>query len=218
MVVYQEMIVSTIVTLLSIVAAITALFGALVIIVLVVVAFFQEVRQVEDAVPLHPVPSADWLSMSYQTTTNLYIEVDREIWQVATIFTPASLLILGWVATNFDKLTLSLNIVLGCASIILVGLATLFKHRLRAFNLVHLSYLRRLERTVAGSEEGANFWGLHYLRRGSMISTRKFLGTMTSIHGVMDIYFFLFIILWLAIWTVGIGELVLSLNQVGPGF
>ena len=180
----------------------------LIILILIVVAFRQDVKQAEDVEPLEPVPSEEWIRTAYQTTTSLYVEVDREIWQISTIFLSASLLLMGWVVTRFSDVNLCLTLIIGCASIVLVGVATLFKLRLRAFNLVHLSYLRRLERTIAGSEANASFWGLHYLRRSSMMSKNIFSRTVTSIHGVMYIYFFLFLILWFAIWLVKIGNLI----------
>ena len=178
-----------------------AVAGVIVIALLVVISIRQEVKQVEAIDAQETKPSDEWLRMAYQAANSLYIEVDREIWQISTIFIAASLLLMGWVVTSFDNIDFYLSVVLGCASIILVGLATLFKHRLRAFNLFHISYMRRLEQAGAGTEEGAQIWGLHYLRK-RMKTKGDILKTATSIHGVMDIYFFLFIILWVAIWLI----------------
>jgi hypothetical protein len=182
-------------------------FVVLIILILVFLAIRQDVKQVEDAEPLKPIPSEEWVRTAYETTTSLYVEVDREIWQISTIFLSASLLLMGWVVTRFGDINLCLTLIVGCASIVLVGVATLFKHRLRAFNLVHVSYLRRLERAIADSEESVSFWGLHYLRRRSMMSKGNFRRKVTSIHGVMDIYFVLFLLLWVGIWLVKLADL-----------
>ncbi len=174
------------------------------IVVLVIFAMRQDPPQVDESDPPGSLPSDEWIRTQYQSTTSLYIEVDREIWQISTIFVSASLLLMGWVVTNFDKLDSTLVLVLGCASITLVGTATLFKHRLREFNIVHLGFLRRLERAMATSQVDAEFWGLHYVRRQKMKSKGNFSKIIRSVHGVMDIYLFLFIALWLAIWLLAL--------------
>ena len=152
------------------------------------------------AEPLEPkntaVPSPEWLRGAYGTVTSLYIEVDREIWQVSTIFTSASLLILGWVVTTSSPLRLPIIVLAGCASLLLVTIATVFKHRLRNFNLVHIQHLRLLEK--AGVDPGdPGHWGLHHRRRFLKAGG---LGWLTSIHGVMDLYALAFASLWVLLW------------------
>lgn len=150
---------------------------------------------------LPPNPSDEWLKTAYNATTSLFVETDREIWQIATIFTSASLLIMGWVATNLEKLDIRLVVVAGYASILLVGVATLFKHRLRIFNLVHAAYLRRLEQGFVRGQEAAEYWGLHHIRM-KVKAGRNLFAWATSIHGIMDIYFFLFTAIWVALWVI----------------
>lgn len=141
-------------------------------------------------------PDPDWLQATYSATTSLYTEVDREIWQVSTIFTSASLIILGWVITSFNVLTLPLIVLAGCGSILLVTVATLFKHRLRNLNLIHIQHLRALEK--AGAFPGdPDYWGVHHRRRSLRAQGLMWL---TSIHGVMDLYLFAFAALWIALW------------------
>lgn len=167
--------------------------------VLVLLGIRNEPKLISEEEPKEPVPSDDWLKTAYQTVNSLYIEVDREIWQISTIFTSASLLLMGWVVINFTGMMLELIFLIGSASILLVGIATLFKHRLREFNLFHISFSRRIERAISKTEEGTYFWGLHHLRRSCLNSKGKFIRSITSIHGVMDIYYGLFVILWAAI-------------------
>ncbi len=150
--------------------------------------------------PSEPDPAArpdpNWLRAAYSAVTSLYIEVDREIWQVSTIFTAASLLILGWVITSFNALKLPVIVLGGCGSILLVTVATLFKHRLRNMNLLHIQHLRSLER--AGAAPGdPEYWGVHHRRRSLRAHGITWL---TSIHGVMDLYLLAFAALWVALW------------------
>ena len=142
-------------------------------------------------------PAPEWIRAAYSAVTSLYIEVDREIWQVSTIFTAASLLILGWVVTSLSTLPLPVIVLAGCASILLVTVATLFKHRLRNMNLVHIQQLRSLEGagTVPGDPE---YWGVHRRRRA--LRARGLFLWVTSIHGVIDVYVFVFAGLWIALW------------------
>jgi len=142
-------------------------------------------------------PTDDWCRNMYQASTSLYIEIDREIWQVSTIFTSASLLILGWVVTSLAQLSLPMVVFAGSASILLVTVATLFKHRLRNFNLVHIQHLRCLEKAAAGGGPAAEYWGVHHRRK---ILAAKGVRWLTSIHGVMDLYAIAFLTLWIVLW------------------
>jgi hypothetical protein len=142
-------------------------------------------------------PDPKWIRAAYSAGTSLNIEIDREIWQVSTIFTAASLVILGWVVTSLSQLQLLVIVLAGCASILLVTVATLFKHRLRNMNLVHIQHLRSLER--AGAVPGdPEYWGVYHRRRA--LRARGPLLWLTSIHGVMDLYVFAFAGLWVALW------------------
>lgn len=149
---------------------------------------------VEPDPPTRPDP--DWVRAAYGAVTSLFIEVDREIWQVSTIFSSASLLILGWVVTSLDKLPLAVTVMAGCASLLLVTVATLFKHRLRNFNLLHIQNLRSLETAgVAPADPG--YWGVQHRRRSLKAGG---LAWLTSIHGVMDLYLLAFAALWVVLW------------------
>lgn len=180
----------------------------LIVIILVLVALISKRPELSGPAtnppppPLKPPPPIlEWLITAYKTATSLYIEVDREIWQIATIFLSASLLIMGWVVTKSDKLDLRMVIIMGCASIMLVGIATLFKLRLRNFNLIHIEYMRRLEEAAVGQQNAAEYWGLHHARK--VLKAGKLwkhpLQWSTSIHGIMVIYFVLFIVIWVAL-------------------
>jgi hypothetical protein len=149
--------------------------------------------------PNLPPNTNDWIRTAYTATTSLYIEVDREIWQVSTIFMTASILLMGWVVTNLYKLNMGMTMVIGCASIILVGMATLFKFRLRRFNLVHIENLKRIEQAALGID-AANYFGVHHMRFS--LKPEKWWQELISIHGLMLIYFVLFTLIWLAIWAV----------------
>ena len=59
---------------------------------------------------------------------------------------------------------------------------------------------------MVASQSDAEFWGLHYVRRHKMKSKGTFAKIVRSIHGVMDIYFFVFIGLWLALWLLAIAR------------
>lgn len=183
-------------------AIVIALIALIVVTLLVLIAAKREPPEIEEIITL-PNPSDEWLKTSYNATTSLFIETDREIWQIATIFLSASLLIMGWVVTNLDKLDISVVIVAGCASVLLVGIATLFKHRLRLFNLVHSAYLRRLENAIMKTQDMAEYWGPHHLRNNVLSTKDKGLCPwLLSIHGIMDIYFVLFTAIWVALWII----------------
>lgn len=172
----------------------------------------------EFALPLEnlPRPSDEWIRSAYTATTSLYIEVDREIWQIGTIFMASSALLMGWVVTNFNELKPEMVLLIGCASIMLVGMATLFKHRLRRFNLVHIESLRRLERAaVNGNRDAADYWGVHHMRSSlrtdkagpATTSVRRLMRRATSIHGLIDIYLVLFTVMWLLLWLIKNGTI-----------
>jgi hypothetical protein len=170
-------------------------------VLLVLFAARGRVPQIEGGDTKLPVPSAEWLKTAYDATTSLYIEVDREIWQISTIFLSASLIIMGWVMTSLDKIDTRAVVIAGAASILMVGVATLFKHRLRIFNLVHIEYLRRLEEGFIGQKEAAEYWGVHHVR-SKLKAGNNPARWITSIHGVMDVYFILFIAIWLALFMI----------------
>ena len=146
-------------------------------------------------------PSVDWLKTAYDSTIDHWIETDREIWQIATIFLSASLLILGWVVVNFGTVELEVLTIAGTASVALVGVSTLDKHRMGRFNLLHARYLRRLERAFMQDDTAAAYWGLHHVRL-RLKTRRNILSWATSLHGLSDIYFFLFAFLWIGLWFV----------------
>jgi uncharacterized membrane protein (DUF485 family) len=149
-----------------------------------------------------PRPSDDWIRAAYAATVSLYIEVDREIWQISTIFMASSTLVMGWVVTNFEKLSAQMVLVIGCASIMLVGMATLLKHRLRLFNLVHIESLKRLEQAaVGGNLDAANYWGVYHIRNCLRAGSHP-VRWATSIHGLIDIYLVLFTLIWIALWLI----------------
>jgi len=170
--------------------------------VLVGVAVTRQPPKLEATAQNLPRPSDDWIRAAYTATVSLYIEVDREIWQISTIFMASSTLVMGWVVTNFDKLSAQMVLVIGCASIMLVGMATLLKRRLRMFNLVHIESLKRLEQAaVGGNLDAANYWGVHHLR-SSLRAGSDPARWVTSIHGLIDIYLVLFTLVWLALWFI----------------
>lgn len=162
--------------------------------------------------PTH-APDMTWIQTTYSATTSIYIEFDREIWQVSTIFNTASLVILGWVVTSLDKLKLPMIILVGCASILLVTVATVFKHRLRNFNLVHIGYLCSLESTGA-SPYKAEYWGVHHRRKDLEVKEKFSKPWFTTIHGAMDLYAFVFAGLWIVLWFYNAYEVIGSeLNE-----
>ena len=73
-------------------------------------------------------PIVDLMKTLYSATTSLYVEVDRKIWQIATIFLAASLGVIGWVVVNLKDLSPTVVAIVGYASITLVGIATVLKH------------------------------------------------------------------------------------------
>jgi hypothetical protein len=170
--------------------------------VLVFVAVTRQPPKLDLPAPNLPRPSEEWIRSAYAATISLYIEVDREIWQISTIFMASSTLVMGWVVTNFDKLSADMVLVIGCASIMLVGMATLLKHRLRMFNLVHIESLKRLElAAVGGNLEAANYWGVCHIRNCLRAGSHP-VRWATSIHGLIDIYLLLFTLIWLALWLI----------------
>jgi hypothetical protein len=159
--------------------------------VLVFVAVTRQPPKLDLPAPNLPRPSEEWIRSAYAATISLYIEVDREIWQISTIFMASSTLVMGWVVTNFDKLSADMVLVIGCASIMLVGMATLLKHRLRMFNLVH----------IESNLEAANYWGVCHIRNCLRAGSHP-VRWATSIHGLIDIYLLLFTLIWLALWLI----------------
>jgi hypothetical protein len=185
-----------------VISIIIAAIVVVAVILLVVVAVTRQPPKFDAPPPNLPRPSDEWIRSAYTATNSLYIEVDREIWQISTIFMASSTLVMGWVVTNFDKLSSRMVLVIGCASIMLVGMATLLKHRLRMFNLVHIESLKRLEQAaVGGNHDAANYWGVYHIRNCLRAGSRP-TRWATSIHGLIDIYLVLFSLIWLALWLI----------------
>jgi len=148
-----------------------------------------------------PRPPIDVLQAAYTAATQLHIETDRAMWQIVAIYVPVSVLIMGWVVSSMNVIKETSVIIAASSAIVLVGIATLFKHRLRSYNKVREAYLRRLENVLMGSEPAGNQWGLHHvmLKNFNSSACHK---SLLSIHCVVDLYFFLHILIWIALWIV----------------
>lgn len=142
-----------------------------------------------------------WPETVYPVAVTLFQDTDRAMWQIMSIFLPASLILMGLVVSNLEKLDLSAVAVAGSASVSLVAIATVFKLRLREFNLLHADYIVWIERAWLGQNDIVEKQGLFRLRKDKLRAkgVRNFL---TSIHGIIDIYLFVFIGLWVALGVV----------------
>lgn len=131
----------------------------------------------------------------YDKTTQMHVESDRGMYQIIGIFVPASLFVLGWVLSNpkNNQVTSEPTVIIGSMAMVLVGVATLIKHRLRYYNKIREIYLRKLESHLLNKEPDKNP-GLHNFMKNSYSPTG------ISFHEVVDIYFFLHMGVWIIIW------------------
>ena len=112
---------------------------------------------IEALLPALTVGSTDpiepWKTL-YDKATQMHIDTDKGMYQLITVFVPASLLVLSWVVANTrpELITRDHVIVIGSLAVVLVGIATLLKHRLRHYNKLREVYLRGLERRLCDKQ------------------------------------------------------------------
>lgn len=178
-------------------AALVVLIAPLWITYLVVRAIFAPDitdKKINDSLP--PIPSVRgktaFLTTLYDKTIQMHIETDSGMYQLISIFVGASVLILGWVLASSkpDAITRDSIMTVGSLAVVLVGVATLLKHRLRYYNKVREIYLRRLEAVLLKGQLPKDQWGLHNF-------VKKFADPGdVSFHEVIDIYYFVNIFIW----------------------
>lgn len=145
-----------------------------------------------------PDPTEPWKTL-YDNATQMHIETDKGMYQIVTVFVGASLLVLGWVVgARTDQISPDLIAIVGSLAVVLVGIATLLKHRLRYYNKLREVYLRVLERRLCGSLESTA--GLHsFMAAASKVpSTRR---SAVSFHEAIDIYFVIYAFIWIVVYV-----------------
>jgi hypothetical protein len=200
-------------------------FGALVapvfVIILVFVAMIDKnPEDTDDSLSLPVLPELNseqhqMLLSSYDKTVQMHVETDKGMYQIVGIFVPASLLILGWAVTQ--HLGPDLLLLVGSIAVVLVGVATLMKHRLRWYNKIREIYCRKIEaQLLAASRDEESprdmlndfaskdvTWGLHtFMQRAASRKESCFQkATKISFHEAVDAYFFVYILTWgLIVW------------------
>ena len=133
----------------------------------------------------------------YEKATQMHIDTDKGMYQLIAVFVPASLLVLGLAVPGSAPSSIPPDYVVieGSLSIVLVGLATLLKHRLRHYNKLREIYLRRLEVQLTGADSRA---GLHTFIQAA---TRLTFGRAPSFHEAIDIYYFIYVFVWIALYV-----------------
>lgn len=134
-------------------------------------------------------PQEPWKTF-YDKATQMHIDTDKGMYQLITVFTGASLLVLSWVvgSSRVQSVTVDEIAVIGSLAVTLVGIATILKHRLRHYNKLREAYLRRLE-TLSGSTGPHTFI--------DAVSTR---GLSLSFHEAIDSYYFIYAFLWVLLY------------------
>lgn len=130
----------------------------------------------------------------YERAIQMHIDTDKGMFQLITVFVGASLLILGWVVANPKPEALSSDhvLVVGSLAVVLVGIATLLKHRLRHYNKLREIYLRRLEQQLRQPDIG-----LHTFMKKA---TNPLKGLNVSFHEAIDIYYFIYLVVWIIVY------------------
>jgi hypothetical protein len=145
-----------------------------------------------------PDPSEPW-KMLYDKATQMHIETDKGMYQIVTVFVGASLIVLSWVVgVRSDQISPDLIAIVGSLAVVLVGIATLLKHRLRHYNKLREVYLRELEKRLCGSLESTA--GLHtFMATASRPPSTS--GSAVSFHEAIDIYFFIYAFIWIVVYV-----------------
>lgn len=171
------------------------LFFPVLITVLVVWAMFEAEPSEEETYDDISITSymKEVIKLSYEKAIDMHTQTDRGMFQIISIFVPASLVVLGWVLSKKSgyKLSSEATLIVGSIAIVLVGVATLIKHRLRYYNKIRENYMRNLERVLFKEDSEIKKFGIHnYFKENC--STHFLL----SFHIVVDIYYFVYLIIW----------------------
>ena len=133
------------------------------------------------------------VKLSYEKAIDMHTQTDHGMFQIISIFVPASLVVLGWVLSkkSGDELSFEATLFVGSIAIVLVGVATLIKHRLRYYNKIRENYMRDLEITLFQKETEAEKIGLH-----NYVGKNCHTPFLSSFHHVVDIYYFVYLAIW----------------------
>jgi hypothetical protein len=173
---------------------------------LVFVAIFDEEEDedfLKKSMPnltLTPLEKEYWRVL-YERSIQMHIDTDKGMFQLITVFVTASVLVLGWVVANPkpELMKGDLVLVVGSLAVVLVGTATLLKHRLRHYNKLREIYLRGLERQI---DKWASPFGLHTFMQASErtpkeASEHKMKKLRLSFHEAIDLYYFIYLFVWI---------------------
>lgn len=132
----------------------------------------------------------------YEKTIDMHIGTDKGMYQIIAIFVPASLLVLGWVLSKnvCKKLSVEETVTIGSLAIVLVGIATLIKHRLRYYNKIREVYLRRIEHILLQENDLLEKEGLHIF-----MENKDKTSWLLSFHFIIDFYYFTYLFIWVVI-------------------
>ena len=132
------------------------------------------------------------LKLFYEKAIDMHIATDKGMYQIIGIFVPASLLVLGWVLSKnvSKKLSIEATLIIGSLAVVLVGIATLIKHRLRYYNKIREVYLWRIEHILLQKNKSLDREGLHIFMKNK--DKNRFL----TFHFVIDLYYFIHLFIW----------------------
>lgn len=137
------------------------------------------------------------VKLFYEKAISMHTETDNRVFQIISIFVPASLLVIGWILSKKKEAILpsEATLIIGSIAVVLVGVATLIKHRLRYYNKIREIYLRKLEKVLLPEPMDYEEYGLHnYVKK--KCKTRFF----TSFHVVVDLYYFVYLTIWVILY------------------
>jgi len=165
---------------------------------LIFLAMLEEEPHEDPLVEKYPLIMGDkeLIKLFYEKAIDMHIGTDKGMYQIIAIFVPASLLVLGWVLSKnmYEKLSIGATVTIGSLAVVLVGIATLIKHRLRYYNKLREVYLRRIEHILLQENESLHDEGLHIFMKNKDKS-RWFL----SFHFIIDLYYFIHLFIWMII-------------------
>jgi hypothetical protein len=176
--------------------------------VLVLFAMFTRDPKDEDIaafpgiVGLRKIENPEPWKTFYDKTVQWHIDTDKGMYQLITVFVGASLLVLGWAVggSRKDPITADEIAVLGSLAVVLVGLATLLKHRLRYYNKLREIYLRALEMRFCGAdrtESGPQGFMKKMAATTPVHWTSKI---APNFHEAIDLYYFVHALLWFVVY------------------
>lgn len=136
------------------------------------------------------------IKLFYEKATNMHIDTDKGMYQIIGIFVPASLLVLGWALSKKagEELSIEATITIGSLAVVLVGVATIIKHRLRYYNKMREIYMRWAEKILLHNKGLAEGKGMHCFMKNKDKSS-----CFVSFHFAIDFYYFAHLSVWVII-------------------